>query len=309
MLARQFKVAFINNTLDEPYWSYGDHWKDGFEEAGCQVEVFRYEDIRNISPRYDLYFFMDIRYDPAIIPWYLGPRVVYSFDAHNTGVSYWEGMAKHFDYVALASKNVIETLQSTLENPRKFIWLPEACNPKVHRPLGLPTQKHKVGFIGNPCDIKRGEYSRYDIQKFLCGRDDYFDLKMVYGLDFNAYGDKYNQFLNMFPVCLDWPVANNLGTRIFEASAVGSAVLYPNVQDDNGLKELFPSTHYMPYEPTPEGVTAALELLLKDDGALATSIGKSAREHVLNNHTYAHRVSHLLKMMGYMDILWMGKAF
>ena len=85
LLYRKVSVALINSALPEPYNSYGDHWKDAFEDAGCDVTVFKYDQIEYIPPQFDLYFFVEIRYKLSVIPWYLNPRVLYSWDSHVMG--------------------------------------------------------------------------------------------------------------------------------------------------------------------------------------------------------------------------------
>lgn len=65
---RRARIALINNTLHQKYQSYGDHWEDAFKLAHCEVDVFKYEDIHNLPNKgYDLYFFVEVRYDPEKI--------------------------------------------------------------------------------------------------------------------------------------------------------------------------------------------------------------------------------------------------
>jgi len=74
------RVAFINNTLIPRYLSYGDYWEDAFRATGHQVDVYRYENIHNLTSNYDLYFFIEAggRYDIKLIPSNLYPKVLYT---------------------------------------------------------------------------------------------------------------------------------------------------------------------------------------------------------------------------------------
>lgn len=87
------KIAFINNTLIPRYLSYGDYWLDAFKAAGHQVTEFRYESISNLPAGFDLYFFIEKRYEPSEISKFANPRVLYTQEDQT------QEILKHFDYV------------------------------------------------------------------------------------------------------------------------------------------------------------------------------------------------------------------
>jgi glycosyltransferase involved in cell wall biosynthesis/predicted SAM-dependent methyltransferase len=75
------RIAFINNTLNPKYLSYGDHWEDAFRATGHDLDVFKYEQVGSLPSGYDLYFFIEAngRYDVASIP-NISPKVLYVQD-------------------------------------------------------------------------------------------------------------------------------------------------------------------------------------------------------------------------------------
>jgi hypothetical protein len=287
-LYRKLRVALINSTLDRPYHSYGDHWRDGFEDAGCDVTVFPYHEIPVISPGFDLYFFVEIRYDCRSIPWYLTPRVMYSWDSHVIGPQSYEDPSKCFDKVLLASKIDVETLKSQGFN--NFVWIPEACNPRVHRNMHLD-RPINLGLVGQTNDtiFKNGK-TRDDFIKHLSGEP--YNLHRV----FDIYGEVYATEQNKIKVMFDRTITHNIGTRIFESCAAGCVPMW-STGYDNGIDELLTeNVHYVPYKDFKD-LDEALNTLLINPEKMA-NITKAAEKHVLNNHTYAHRAWQVLENIG-----------
>ena len=300
MLLRKFKVLIVNNVCPIPYQSYGEMLVDGFTDAGCEVTVWPYGDIKLIPPQFDLYFFMDIRYDPKDIPWYLNPRVVFSFDAHGTGPASWVEHSQYFDYVALASLPDLLAVAKSVPAGRT-LHMREACNTRIHRELvPLDEREFTIGYIGNPNDnLLRNGLSKDSLRLHMkASIPESIDLKIDGGHNATAFGHDYCALLNSMKLCLDWPVSHNVGTRIFEASAAGCAVMRPVTDDDavSGLLSVFtPWVHFIPYEISLEGFTATYEQARADDWALARKVAKQAQALVLAEHTYAKRCETLVR--------------
>lgn len=89
------KIAFINNSLNPRYLSYGDHWEDAFRANGHQLSLYRYEQIANLSPGHDYYFFIEAngRYPVASIP-DVHPTILYTQEDSP------EAELKKFDIIA-----------------------------------------------------------------------------------------------------------------------------------------------------------------------------------------------------------------
>jgi len=65
--SKEFKVAFINNTLPHKYMSYGDIILDNMRLSGVKVDEFRYEDTKDLEHGYDIYMFTEVRFNPEDI--------------------------------------------------------------------------------------------------------------------------------------------------------------------------------------------------------------------------------------------------
>lgn len=288
-LFRKLRVAIINNPLEQKYHSYGDHWVDGFEDAGCDVTVYPYENIKTLPLGFDLYFFVEVRYNPAMIPWHVSPRVMYSWDSHILGTEYYQPISKRFDTIYLASKIDAEKLvEIGCPNVR---WLPEACNPRIHKDLGCE-RSIDVGFVGRGNhNRKRKGLSKDDFLLWLKEKSSFRTL-----IDHDRWGESYSEIMNSSKIAFDRVIAHNVGTRVFEAAAFGCVPLWAEsgIRKECGMEELMePGKHYVPYEDTIEGLEKVISGLLENKERLSV-IAKQAREYVGANHTYAHRARTVL---------------
>jgi SAM-dependent methyltransferase len=93
------KIALINNTLRQKYLSYGDYILDDLRLNGYSVEEFRYEDIDALPADYDLYLFVECRYDPEDIN-NIHPRVLITKEDTNLNV------LPHYDLVVCLDKSL-----------------------------------------------------------------------------------------------------------------------------------------------------------------------------------------------------------
>lgn len=286
-LYRNIRIALINSSCEKAYQSYGDHWRDGFEDAGCKVIVFPYDQIPLVPPGYDLYFFVEIRYNPASIPWYVTPRVLYSWDSHVAGIGQYESISTCFDKILLASKIDVETAKS--HGSKNFVWIPEACNPRIHKDIGLE-RTTPLGFIGCSND--------YTFRNGKC-KDDFTNhlkqgpYKLIQIID--TFGNQYTEAQNKIRIMYDRTIAHNIGTRIFESCAAGCVPLWSKAGYDTGIDQLLmENIHYIPYNDTIEDLDRVLVELFSDENRM-NKVTKAAKEHVLKYHTYAHRVSDVLR--------------
>jgi len=89
------RVAFINNTLNPKYLSYGDYWEDAFRANGHQLTVVRYEQVGTLSSDFDYYFFIEAnnRYKLETIP-DVHPKVLYTQEDTP------QDQLKYFDVIA-----------------------------------------------------------------------------------------------------------------------------------------------------------------------------------------------------------------
>lgn len=291
-LLRQIKVAVINSSLDEPYHSYGDHWVDGFEDAGAKVDVFRYEAIPTIPLKYDLYFFVEVRYNPADIPWCLTPRVLYSWDAHIIGHEFYKKLSPFYDRMCLASKIDVDKL--TQDGVTNAVWVPEACNPRLHIDKKVP-RKYEVGFVGRHNETyKREGLCKSDFINFI------INSKYRNFFKTEIWGKPYVDLMNQALISFDRAISYNIGTRVFESAAMGCVPLWSEsgISDFNGMNALLtPWKHYVPYNDTIEDLVKVVDSLISNLEKVE-QISWEARNYVLNNHTYAHRAIQILNNIG-----------
>ena len=291
-LYRQLKIAIINTTLQEPYHSYGDHWVDGFQDAGCQVKVFGYDEIPTLPLGYDLYFFVEVRYNPIEIPWYACPRVLYSWDAHILGADFYRNIHNNYDKLCLASKLDVKNLQEM--GVTNVFWIPEACNPKLHKDLGIE-RTFEIGLIGrhNSTYLRNG-FSKTDFINFLnTSKYKSFFQTEIWGLP-------YVELMNKTTLAFDRVISHNVGTRVFEVAAMGCVPLWADsgISNINGMDDLMvPGVHYVPYADTIESLINVVDDLLKNPAKIE-EIRIAAKQHVLAKHTYAHRVLSILDLFG-----------
>jgi len=106
----RFSIALINNTLHQKYLSYGDTVLDQLRLEGYEVTEFRYEDIDKLPPGYDLYLFIEVRYNPESIS-DVSPKILYtkenSYDLNNF---------PYFDMIVCENQSYVKYL-----NDRGFV--------------------------------------------------------------------------------------------------------------------------------------------------------------------------------------------
>ena len=283
------QVAIINTSLQSKYESYGDHWVDGFRDAGCTVDIYKYEQIDKLPSGYDLYFFVELRYDITTIPDHVHPRAIYCWDTHVTGVERYEACASHIDAVLFASK--IDTAEMYARGHNNVFWIPEACNSRVHRGLDLE-RSYDTAFIGQQdvTNIKRKGQTRLDFLKHLES-----NYKSFIGRGF--YGEEYAKWLNKAKLGFDRPITHDIGTRLFEIAACGAVPLYPRLDVPFGIEELMEENiHYVAYDDTVEDLAEKVKYYLEHDEE-RKQIALRAQKHVLASHTYCNRVEQILQIL------------
>ena len=282
------RVAIINSSLPVKYESYGDHWIDGFRDAGCSVDVYGYNQINELPAGYDFYFFVELRYDPTTIPDHVHPRGMYCWDSHVTGIAQYEPCAANFDVAFFASK--IDTIALQEKGYTNVHWVPEACNSHVHRNLEIE-RPYDTAFIGQQdvTNKKRKGQTRLQFLKHLEG-----NFNSFIGMRF--YGEAYAEWLNKAKLGFDRPITYDIGTRLFEIAACGAVPLYPRLDMPSGIEELMEEgVHYVAYDDTIEDLNEKIKYYLEHDEE-RKQIALRAQTHVLASHTYKNRAEQILQI-------------
>ncbi len=168
--------------------------------------------------------------------------------------------------------------------PRAY-WLPLACDPQCHRPMPA-NLLYDIVFVGTTKYIVNEQRVARLLrlaQNFRVARQEDIgpdDMCRVYCSGKLVFNSSVSQDLNM---------------RVFEAMATGRPLLTNRNAAINGLDTLFEEhRHYIGYDD--DDLIEQVKRYLADD-ALRETIGQTARQCVLDQHTYLHRVDTLLETL------------
>jgi spore maturation protein CgeB len=206
-------------------------------------------------------------------------------------------------YTALFFKEplLVRRLRDVLGMP--VFYLPEACNPRWHSPIDVPTRP-VIAVVGNlypsrmallrrlheagiPLTIHCGSVSRWArgmLPPQLRPNPPVFREKKS-----RVFRGAAAVLNNLYPAEM-----HGVNARLFEATAAGGAVL---CERRPVLADLFdPDTEVVPFSDFAELVASARELLAAPE--LARKIGDAASRRAHAEHTYEHRLPAILERLG-----------
>jgi spore maturation protein CgeB len=206
-----------------------------------------------------------------------------------------------YDAVFVKEPHLVDRLRSMLDLP---IWyLPEACNPRWHRPLAAPGTERFMVIAGNmyPSRIRLLE------RLMACG----IPLRL-YGPGFPRWAgptplrdvhtgklafteEKARVFRSAAVVLNNLHPAeiHGVNARLFEAAGSGAAVL---TEFRSALPELFEiGTELLAFSDFDELVSQAERLL--GDASLGAKLGDAAAFRAHENHTYERRLAVILEKL------------
>lgn len=208
----------------------------------------------------------------------------------------WYGIDTHMDYAKhlrigrlfdvtfLAQKEYVERMRA--DGIRQVHWLPLGLAEEL-LPSPMPERTIDIAYVGseqvaaNPLRHTLLEALRREFSSTRFGAASPNEMGRIYA------GAKlvFNKSVN-----------NDVNMRFFEAAGAG-AVLVTDRISNNGVEELFEEgKHYVSYEDQ-DSLIRTVQTLLTDPHRRA-AIGKSARHHVLEHHTYRHRAQSFLSIAG-----------
>lgn len=298
-LTAGIKVAVVYAPLPTPYHSYGDFIFDAmkFLFKDC-VHVSNIEELGVIVNEVGLVVLVEFNPD-----WYKVVRmgikdkcVLVGWDTHGHYMfSYLYNLCRHMKASFITGRHDVQRMNAMgLQNVH---WIPEGHSEKIHTFENESVEERKgISFIGQVDNVIRdaGGLTREDYVKIL---------KLHYGDDFavytGMYGDLYRKCISKHRLTLDLPIAHNIGTRIFEASAMGVPTIRTR-NDSPGLDEFFVDRINM-IEFTPGNIS---EMLDKIDTALALSpmAYRSICEQIAEysaRQSYVNRLSWAMETLGY----------
>jgi spore maturation protein CgeB len=203
-------------------------------------------------------------------------------------------------YTAIFFKDplLVRRLRDTLGAPVGY--LPQACNPHRHRPLGAAGARRVVAVVGNGYPSRLALLRRLDqagIPLEVHGAPVPGWARSMVGPHLRPAGPVFRQekarvfrgsaavLNNLHPAEMD---GTNL--RLFEATAAGGAVL---CESRPALAELFdPGTEVVPFTDFAELLARARELLA--DPGLTRKVGDAASRRAHAEHSYEQRLPAIL---------------
>lgn len=233
-----------------------------------------------------------------------GTKVALWFPDHIANLDRQLMLLAPYDVVCFKDPWIVDRL--SLTDQERMRYLPEACNPRWHRPIegARPVSVGKVVVVGNvyasrlrvlealaDCGIPIELYGPMP-PKWLRDRmtvkhtHRYVDRESKAEV-FRSAGAVLN---TLYPAEI-----RGMNCRLFEAAASGGAVL---TEWRDELPRLFePGTEVASYSTFEELVETAQRLL--EDPATARSMGDRASLRAHAEHTYAHRLEMLLSWLGF----------
>jgi spore maturation protein CgeB len=197
----------------------------------------------------------------------------------------------------------MQDLFSRMIRTTQFYYLPECCNPRMHRPLPLTSADRDV--FG--CDIMLAGSLYYYRQEIMEGLTD-FDMKIWgYRPDWlvdrlpgrfmgrDVHGDDKVRAALAAKICLNtlhYAEVNGLNCRAFEIAGCGGFQLITAAQS---MAEHFsPDEEIVMFHSTEDLVEKVRHYLRNPDAAAQIAKRGQARAH--RDHTYEHRLREILRI-------------
>ena len=220
------------------------------------------------------------------------------------------GTASRFDYIFTSDNRSISNYIEDCGHQQVFA-MPFACQPVIHNPVRNKLPRHNVCFAGSWYIREHGDRKRQT--KLLIDASRHYDLHVYdrfYGTgDRNQFPSLYSKFVKgslpydeccmayrAYKIFLNVNSVMNSDTmfsrRVFEILASSTHVLST---PSEGMEKMLPDG--ITIVDSPEEAEMALEKLISDDEYRNRTAHLGYR-HVMNNHTYTHRVGHILDQLG-----------
>ncbi|MEV0155924.1 glycosyltransferase [Micromonospora sp. NPDC050686] len=203
-------------------------------------------------------------------------------------------------YTALFFKDplLVRRLVDVLGAPAYY--LPEACNPQIHRPIGEPGSARRIVVVGNTYPSRMMLLRRLleaDVPLAVYGAPPARDVARVLppGIHqgYPVFGEAKSQIFrtaagvlnNLHPAEM-----RSVNCRLFEATAAGAAVLCEQREVLSDLYE--PDREVLPFTTFAELLEGVRELL--DVPHRTAEVGDAASKRAHSEHTYENRLPIIL---------------
>ena len=255
----------------------------GIARAGYPPNVDLTDLTQQLAIQPDLFLYVDsghCAYLPRSIEKLNYPTAAYLIDVH-LGPRLYHPLAALFDYIFVAQRDYLADYQ--LAPTQRVEWLPLACDPGVHKPLGLP-RLFDVGFVGHAsARDQRGQLLGALAERFAL----------------NDYQRQYSReemviVYNQSKIVFNHAIRDDVNMRVFEAMACGALLVTNRI--GNGLLDLFQEgKHLVIYKTQDELVERVAYYLAHDDERQA--IARAGQAEVLAHHSYQQRAEKILSVV------------
>jgi spore maturation protein CgeB len=207
------------------------------------------------------------------------------------------------DYDALFVKDPLLADRLALVYGLPAVYMPEACNPQWHRPIGEAGQEAHIVVVGNLYPTRarllmRLQEAGIPLRLHSGGFPRWYDLGSLAGLVTHpevTCEDKSRVFRQARGVLNNLHPAemNSVNCRLFEAAGAGAAVL---CEQRDSLQDLFEIDQEVLAFSTFDQLIDQCRLLLKD-ADLTRTIGDAATKRAHGEHTYERRLTAILEYL------------
>jgi hypothetical protein len=232
------------------------------------------------------------------------PNAIWLIDTH-LGYDRRLSWARDFDYVFTAQKaGAVKMREDGIE---KAFWLPLACHPPAHpnysEMMVHPEKDHHcgdrglekqhdlafVGFMQDPPD-EPGYHNRinYLDAMFKAFPDSWLTISGFW----EDMAVRYIRSRLGFNVS----IRDDLNMRFFEVMSTGTAMMSNGDQEGYEDVGFVPDEHFIVYDGVNEAIDKATYYL--NHSTEREEIAKKGHELVRGNHTYQHRLKHMLDICG-----------
>lgn len=243
----------------------------------------------------------------AVIRKRTSARIVCWCQDHMTTLGRQFLVAGGYDAVFLKDRYMLD-LFSRMIRTTKFYYLPEACNPRMHRPLELSETDREI----YGCDVMIAGTLHYYRQEILLQL-----LQQSAGINLKIWGSRPDWLLNRLPgrhmgrlvhgdekvraalsarICLNtlhYGEVNSLNCRAFEIAGCGGFQIMTRVPT---LAEHFePDSEVVTFDTVDEMIEKVAYYLRHP--AAAAVIAERGRLRAHRDHTYEHRLNEMLRIV------------
>jgi spore maturation protein CgeB len=227
-----------------------------------------------------------------------GPQIALWYPDHIANISRMAMIAS--DYDALFIKDPLFARRLTQVCGLPAVYMPEACNPTWHRPVGDSGQEPFIVVVGNLYPsrarlLHRLHEAGIPLKLYGANFPRWYDAGPLTGLFTHTFvtgEDKSRVFREARGVLNNLHPAemNSVNCRLFEATAAGGAVL---CEHRDVLQDLFRLNEEVLAFSTFDELVDQCQLLL-NDANLTRTIGDAASARAHAEHTYEKRLATML---------------